>query len=266
MPVNKLKTYHLSKNESQLLRSLHRKKERYSNNLFLIEGVKPVLEAVKSNFTIKNVYLSDHLSEHVKNEIFMLYSSNNINIIRESELRQISTMKTPEGVVATGEINLKIDISNNLKDLPGIYLWKINDPGNLGTIIRTASWYGIKNIFLSPDSVDPYNPKVVRATMGAFFHVNIHKDKAFDELYNDLKNQNVIFYSADLNVENPEMLQLKQNSILCFGSESHGTPEYILNKSDKILSIPKFGYGESLNLGISVGIILNSIINGSLKK
>jgi TrmH family RNA methyltransferase len=131
----------------------------------------------------------------------------------------------------------------------------------LGTIFRTAAWYGIGSVVLSENSVDAYNPKVLRSSMGSFFHLNILQNISADKLTDYAEKNNIPVYAADLKGENPLKFNPAEKYILCFGSESHGVPEPILTRAGKILSIPKFGKGESLNLAISTGIMLNSLIN-----
>lgn len=133
----------------------------------------------------------------------------------------------------------------------------INDPGNLGTIIRIADWYGIKNIIASKNTVDFYNPKTIMATMGSFARVNV--------FYEDLieffeKNQNIPTYGAFLNGENLRNIGKIKPGFIVIGSEAHGINQNLEKFIDKKITIPRFGSAESLNAGVATGIILERLI------
>ncbi len=254
--------YKLSNIERVLIRSLHLKKYRYQHKLFLIEGLKPVKEALLADFPVESIYISSKLDESSKIEIIGLSKNFSIKIylISQKEINRISSLKTPEGIIAVGKINEKDFEFLDEDDIPALYLWQVSDPGNLGTIIRTSLWFDVKRIFISPGSVDVYSSKVVRGSMGAIFHMKISPNIDFELLYNRAKGKGIKFLAADMSGNKLSEFSLGNKWILVFGSESHGLPKKIIDNADYLLSIRKRGYGESLNLGVSVGIFLNELL------
>jgi len=234
---------------------------RYKRNSFLIEGKKNVLEALKAGQKMSNIYFSDEIDSKYIDKIDQL-RNNSISLekVTDENISETSTLVNPEGVLAIGKIVEQKKVQT-LKQDKHLFLYRINDPGNLGTILRTAAWFDIRNILLSSGSVDPYNPKVVRASMGGLFYTSFITDVEFQELKKISKKENLNIISADMSgkriskIKNP-----LENFILCMGSESHGLTDKIVNDSDLIVSIPKLGHGESLNLAISTGIIIKDLV------
>ena len=144
------------------------------------------------------------------------------------------------------------DRFNNNNNL--VYLDKISDPGNMGTIIRTAAWFGVYQIALSPGCIDPYNPKVVRSAMGSHFSLNWMGKKDISTL----KNYQLI--AADQNSKNNKLDKLIDKWALIMGSESHGLSKKTLSYVDQRIGINKIGSGESLNVGVAMGILLDKMI------
>lgn len=174
--------------------------------------------------------------------------------ITESELAKISSLSSPNQVLAV--VETPREIKANIDEELVMMLDGVRDPGNFGTIIRCADWFGIEYIFCSQDCVELYNPKVVQATMGSIFRVNV--------VYADLKgvikkirknNPLKPVYGASLNGENIYDLNLNQNAILVMGSESHGISEEVRELITKDVTIPRFGKGESLNVAIASAIL-----------
>lgn len=237
----------LSSNQKKYVNSLKQKKFRNEHNAFVVEGVKMVEELLKSDFEVQTMY--------AKLEWIDKYSFDNANEVSEKELASISSLKTPNEVLA---VVSKKEVKNI--DLSGltIVLDNIQDPGNLGTIIRTADWFGIKNIVCSSDSVEVYNPKVLQATMGSFFRANV--------VYVDLvtffnQNSKLTVYGALLNGDNVYQKQLiKENSVLLMGNESKGISDNLLPFITNKITIPKIGNAESLNVAIATAIFCSEYI------
>lgn len=231
----------LSNNQKKYVNSLKQKKFRNEHNAFVIEGVKLVDEALKSDFEIKTVYAKHNWIE----------ANSFIDAIEvsEKELASISSLKTPNEVLAVVAKKEAVNI-----DLSGltIVLDNIQDPGNLGTIIRTADWFGIKNIVCSSDSVEVYNPKVLQATMGSFFRVNVTYCDLV-EFFN--QNPKLTVYGALLDGDNVYNQQLlKTNVVLLMGNESKGISDNLLPFITNKITIPKIGNAESLNVAIAAAI------------
>ena len=240
----------LSKSKLKIVKSLKYKKNRINSKLFLVEGIKGIKEVLSSNYNIHFTILSqteyDNLDKNLIND--------NIYILSENEIKKLSNLKNNySGIAVVGVKNNNI---NNLKfnDLV-IALDSISDPGNLGTIIRIADWYNIRNIICSKNTVDFYNPKVIQASMGSFIRVNTY--------YTDLdyifkRNKNKVF-GTTIHSKNISKFSHAKNGIIVFGNESNGISQKLKKNIDNWLSIKRFGGADSLNVSVSVGIILNEL-------
>jgi RNA methyltransferase, TrmH family len=242
----------LSAAKLKLTSSLLIKKYRDKTGKFLVEGEKCSHELLASNIEVSFIVVS---SKFVNIEsIAEIATTKGIPLFEadENSFRKISDTKTPQGVICIAEIpNTMIQ-----QDESYIYLESISDPGNLGTIIRTADWFGIRNILLSRDSVDCYNPKVVRSAMGSLFRVNIeYIDSIID--YSQDKFPNIQYYAADSNSSfSMSQINPPDKFGLLFGSESHGFSDSTLLDINNTFKIPGGIQTESLNLAVSVGISL----------
>jgi TrmH family RNA methyltransferase len=157
-----------------------------------------------------------------------------ISVVPYSIFKKLSDTKTPSGLLATCKINLLKQKKYNSSRW--LFLYKIKDPGNLGTILRSAAWFNIKNIALSKDCTDTFNNKVVRSAMGAHIYLNIYKGVQVDEF---VKN-NYLIVGADQNANNTvEQIDLSKKIVLCLGGESEGFDNQIIKKINKLISIKK---------------------------
>ena len=231
----------------KFIKSLHLKKNREENKLFLCEGSKIVAELLSQNsFKIKEIFALKKWID--TNDVH----NQNVIEVTSKQMEQMSTLKTPSDVLAV--VNYpKIDAFK--KEWLTLYLDEIKDPGNLGTIIRTAEWYGIKSIVLSPNCVEWYSPKVVQATMGSIFRVQPY----FDTLERFIaKNSFSNIYGAYLEGNSIYKEPFTHNSLLVIGSESHGIHPSLFQLINKKITIPSFGNAESLNASIATSIIVDN--------
>lgn len=238
----------LSSSKVKLIQSLNKKKYRQKYNLFVVEGIKNIKEFVFSNFLISNIYTTEPIS-------FM--QEHQYQIISYEELKKISFLKTPHNALALVELPDTLPYS-----IQGIQiaLDSIQDPGNLGTIIRLADWYGIEQIFCSETSVDVYNPKVVQATMGSLARVQVN----YTDLKKLLTTSPIPVCTTDMDGENIYTSCLPQEAFLVMGNEGNGISEDIKSISNLKFTIPRFGKKqktESLNVAISTGIILSEFFS-----
>lgn len=250
----------LHKKTIKHINKLQQKKYRKDNGEFLVEGVKGVFEALSSEAEVLAVFMEgSKRDEKEMAEIVSLCENNHVPIefIGRKEIGEIKTTDTFPGVLAVLGIK-EVSPEMVLESGPIICLDHVNDPGNLGTIIRTADWFGIKNIILSEGSVDPYNPKVVRSTMGSMFRVNIFEAKNAEKLLKKAKEKYTLV-GLDLEGKPMDKLKAKPNTIYVFGSESHGLSTELEKLLDESYSIPGKGDAESLNLAISAGILMSRI-------
>ncbi|MEO7802874.1 MAG: RNA methyltransferase [Ginsengibacter sp.] len=242
----------LSKAAAKYIQSLHHKKFRDEEDLLIAEGVKVLHDIISSKkFECRLLYATaDWFDEH--EQLLEGLTSTQKIVASEDELTKISTLHTPNKVLGvfkqpkSAEIVLENNISLMLDD--------ISDPGNMGTLIRIADWFGIENIICSEHCVEVYNPKVVQATMGSICRVNV----MYTSLPAFIQNNRAIpTYAASLRGESLSTLDSTTEGILIVGNESKGISNDVLDLSTKKITIPKYGQAESLNAAVATGIILS---------
>ncbi len=214
---------------------------------FLVEGDKAVRDLLHSSLRIDAIYgLSDWIAGNASPAVTM-YS------INETELQQVSTHDKPNQVIAIADIHA-YEVNAPLTQEFYIACDQLNDPGNAGTIIRIADWFGINTVIFSEGSVDVYNPKVVSAAKGSLFRVKV--------IYQDLKtlfNNNPVLpvIGAAMDGENIYHAALPPAGILLIGNEANGISEELYENVSMKISIPSYGKAESLNAGVATGIIMS---------
>ncbi|MEO6305675.1 MAG: RNA methyltransferase [Bacteroidia bacterium] len=242
----------LSKNQIKEIQSLHLKKQRDNQKLFIVEGVKSVGEVMLQRpDSILKIYATGDFLLNQKAELLRLKID--FSEITEEELQKISLQNNPNQVLALCNYFQDVDVKFDFEKAFTFYMDDIRDPGNFGTIVRLADWYGIKNVFCSASSCDLYNPKVIQATMGAFMRVNI----VYCDLTALLKNNAIKnVYGAVLTGENIYKSKL-QNGLIIIGNEANGISEENLRSVNKPITIPSHQTNgtESLNAAMATAII-----------
>jgi TrmH family RNA methyltransferase len=247
----------LSKNQIKFITALKQKKFRDENKLFVAEGSKIISELLDSAVRVKYVYSIAPAVEKLQKKKGVEYVE-----IKEAELERISSLTTPNEMLAVCEIPEHTLEMAALKDRLTLVLDTIKDPGNLGTIIRIADWFGIENIICSNESVDAFNPKVVQATMGAIARIKIHYKNLKEFLSANQEQLQLPVYGALLEGTNIYTVSLSSSALLVIGNESRGIADelipFILHK----LTIPSFshfkstqGETESLNAAVATAVI-----------
>jgi len=234
---------------------LGRAKERREANAFVAEGVRLVEEAVKANWQFQFVLFSDGLSERGK-ELVNTLTANQIEVEEVSGdlLQNVSETETPQGILAVLKLdNLPIPDSPNFILIPD----QIRDPGNLGTLLRTAAAAGVQAVLLPPETTDAFAPKVLRAGMGAHFQLPIHS-MTWDEIREQLKDMQI--YLADMNGQSCWETDLRQPLALIVGSEAEGPSEEAWNLAVQKISIPMPGNIESLNAGVAGSVLMFEVL------
>lgn len=233
----------LTKNQIKHIRSLSVKKYRELHGEFTAEGIKVVSELIKSNFTTKKIYCTEEWSK-TNREIFNS-GKFEIEIISAGELERISSLATPNNVLAIVAIpdKTKADFEPSKEII--LALDEIKDPGNLGTIIRTADWFGIKKIICSENTVDVFNSKVIQAAMGSLFRVEIIYLNLPEFLH---QQKNVKIFGALLDGENIFNKNLDKSGIIVIGNESNGISQTIIPLITDKLFIPRTAAVESINI------------------
>lgn len=240
-----------TKNQAKLIKSLQDKKNRVELGLFLVEGEKSVLELLNSDFETDLILTTNEFFDKFGDKI--REKSKSYEIVAQFELEKVGTFTTNDSALAV--VKQKNNKPFNIKeDEIVLALDEIKDPGNLGTIIRIADWYGIKNIVASKETVDFYNPKVVTATKGSFTRVNI--------FYTDLKDfisvQKIPVLGAFLDGDNIHKFKFPSGGIILMGNESNGVNKELEKLITKKITIPSYGKAESLNVAIATAVILDN--------
>lgn len=239
------------------IRSLDKRKHRWEQGKFLVEGIKTVEEALEMDGLVTRVIFTESLSSTERGDMLSkrLRVLSNTVFIPEALFRNISNVENSQGVLAVIDF-----IPRGTEDVPeeGIlfYLDGLQDPGNLGTIIRSADAFGISGIVFGENCVDPYNPKVVRATMGSIFRVPLYFKKSGEDFLDQVGHSRKIL-ATSLNDATPlNLIRFIGSEVIVIGNEGHGVSQEILDKSDLNIVIPMVGDAESLNAGVAASIIM----------
>jgi RNA methyltransferase, TrmH family len=245
----------LSKNQIKLITSLKWKKFRDQHQLFIAEGIKVVPELLKSDFNIHSIYATktwirdnNYLFQNITELANLIYE------IDQNELEKITQLTTPNEVLMLAKIPVDILMMENLSGKLSMVLDEVKDPGNLGTLIRIADWFGIENIICSNDSVDVFNSKVVQSTMGSISRVKIYYQelKKFFEKAIEIK---LPVYGALLEGKNIYQKELSNEGFILLGNESRGISKDLLPFITEKITIPRFGKAESLNISAAAAVI-----------
>jgi len=240
----------LSKSQLKLISSLQQKKYRTKHGLFIAEGVKLVNEFLNSTYNCKLL---------LKTEDFGPIPANvDQQLIEPRELQKISLLKSPNKVLGLFEIP---EPNNRVENGLIVALDGLNDPGNLGTIIRLCDWFGVNQLVCSTDTVDCYNPKVVQASMGSLSRVRL----IYQDLRLFLENSKLPGYGAFMDGDSVYSKKLVEDAILVMGNEANGISEPIASILKERISIPRFGSlqeTESLNVASATAILLNEFRRG----
>ena len=236
----------LSKTHTKFIKSLQLKKYRQSEQAFLVEGEKSVLEVLASDFEVSEVIVSPAFLEKHAGVV------GSVSCSVADDLSGLGTFKSNNQAIAV--VRMKPNAPPDR--LRGLILVSdgINDPGNLGTILRIADWYGISAIIASPDTCELYNPKVISASKGSFTRVPVY----YAELPEFLAAHKMTVLAADMRGEDVHSLDFPENGFLILGSEAHGISPELESLVDKRVHIPSYGGAESLNVGVAAAIIIDN--------
>lgn len=248
----------LSASDIKSIRALQQKKNRIETGLFVVEGPKTVEELIQSELVVQQVYSTESFS-------FLSDLYDDVQLINERELERISGLKTPNKVLALAKIpqSGKVDVNQSLI----IALDGINDPGNLGTIIRTSKWFGLNTILCSENCADAFDRKVVQSSMGALFHTALHYC-SLPETLTELKKNGFIILGAGMSGSELNSIAVPSKTVLVIGSESHGISAEVQSLCDELVTIPNLEKDrkvESLNAGIATSVILYRLTDHAQK-
>lgn len=240
----------LSASDIKNIRALQQKKNRFETGLFLVEGPKTVRELINSKFKLERIYTTESF------DFLSNLEEGVVQLINERELARISGLKTPNKLLAVAKIPSVAEVDMNQAII--MVLDGINDPGNLGTIIRTSKWFGISTILCSKNCADTFDRKVVQSSMGALFHTTLHYC-SLPETLAYLKVNGFRVLGAAMSGTALNAVGATPKTVLVIGSESHGISPEVLELCDQVITIPNLEKDrkvESLNASVATSIIL----------
>lgn len=248
----------LSKAQISLITSLQHKKFRVKHGLFIVEGIKSVTEFANSSYKIQKIFATDLASA----KLVKIPESIKPVTLSENDFNKITTLKTPQGALALVEIpeSAALDV-HNLKNRHSLILDDIQDPGNLGTIIRTAEWFGISDIICSPGTVDAYNPKVVQATMGALSRVKLY----YGDIEKLVTQKGIPTFGALLKGQSVYDTDFGREGLIIMGNEGNGIRPELIPCIQNAVTIPRIGRSESLNVAIATTVFCSEIAKQQIK-
>jgi len=242
----------ISKARIKFIKSLQVKKYRKEAQSFIVEGAKSVEELLKSDFELLNLFATNEFIG--RNESQLKKRSAEIQEVEESELDSVGAFQTNTSALAIARMKKNIAPGVGTDEYV-LVLDDVRDPGNLGTIIRTADWYGITRIIASEETADFYNPKVISATMGSFCRVNVF----YTSLNEFLATVTIPVYGTFLDGQNIHTLSFANGGLIVIGNEARGISEEIEKFVTQKITIPSFGKAESLNAGVATAIVLDNL-------
>ncbi|CAM3775263.1 TrmH family RNA methyltransferase [Sphingobacterium prati] len=247
----------LSKAQISLITSLQNKKYRKQHGLFIVEGIKSVQEFISSSYQVESIFYTDDANTKVGKISHNIKSHQ----LTETEFQKISTLKSPQGILALIKLPEQQQIKvNDLRNCFNLVLDDVQDPGNLGTIIRTAEWFGIKHIICSIGTVDAYNPKVVQATMGSLSRIQIY----YVDLHEFISSTDLPVYGALLNGQSIYQTEWSKEGLIVMGNEGNGISSEVITLIDQAVTIPRIGQAESLNVAVATTIFCSEIVRQQL--
>jgi RNA methyltransferase, TrmH family len=254
----------IGKNKIKLINSLKLSKFRNEFKLFIAEGEKVVVELLDSSFKINTLISTAEGLKYLEN----FHNLPEITEVTEDELKKISTLTTPNKLLAVAEIPECSFDNGKIADSLSLALEEIQDPGNMGTIIRIADWFGISDIFCSENCVDVFNPKVIQSSMGAIFRVKVHY-LDLPVFFNDLKtNPGFNIYGTFLSGNDIYSGKLSKNGLILMGNESKGISDQMGSLIYNRLFIPNFSHAksksQSLNVSAATAIVCSEFRRRSL--
>lgn len=238
----------LSKNQVKLIQKLHQKKYRNELNLFIVEGKKSINEFLQAGYTPQLLIATEAFTTSVLQHL--------ITPVSKDELRKVSTLQNPDEGLAVFEQPKHKGI---LQEGVIVALDNVQDPGNLGTIIRLCDWFGVETLLCNTQTVDCYNPKVVQASMGSLTRVAVH----YLNLAAFLTTTALPVYTMDLEGENLYTATFPKDCILILGNEANGISSEVRALSNEVITIPRFSQHqrtESLNVAMAGAIILSEVM------
>ncbi len=254
----------ITKTELKYYSSLLKKKIRDEQNKFLIEGNKLILEALNNGFECEVIICKKDRFIEVDDIIKSISKRvQRIEIIVEKEFQKLQATVNSQGIIGVFKKKSSKIFIESLRGNLLVALDGINDPGNVGTIIRNADWFGVKEILVSQDCADVYNPKTIRSSAGSIFHLAIKNDNNLILSLSSLKQSSYRILCADITGKNIYKYEKGDKEIIVFSNEANGPTADLLNIADQRVTVPKKGKAESLNVANASAVILSELTKGN---
>ncbi|HET6273867.1 MAG TPA: RNA methyltransferase [Bacteroidota bacterium] len=256
----------LTKNKLKELRQLTSKKHRDESDQFIIEGVRLVQEAVQSDYTIQEAFYTRDLEESAGGTTLLQTlkkKTANLFPVTTREMEVISETVTFQGIVAVlrqKHFTIEMLLKKNSGQSRLVAFDSVSDPGNVGSMVRTCDWFGVDGVLLGGSSVDLYNPKVLRATMGGVFHLPIAEGVDLLSTLSRAKGMGYKVYVTDIRSETHfDRVKYEHKAIIVFGNEAWGVSDQVKDLADTRVSIRRYGAAESLNVSVACGVVLSGL-------
>ena len=249
------------------VKKLKEKKYRYQSQEFIIEGIKLVKEAIEEKANIKQIIICDNCEDTgiIPKDLMYEIAKYNCIYVTENILKTMSDVNAPQGIMAIiGRNNKEKDIDYSQDII--VALDDIQDPGNLGTILRTVDSIGLNQILVSKGTADCYNPKVVRSTMGAIFRIKIIECEDLEQTLKETQKNNFKLIVSSLQTNNSLYDINFDKKVIIIGNEANGVEPQIQKMADEKIKIPMLGKTESLNASVATGIILYEYVRQKITK
>ena len=259
----------ISSKDNELVKNIKKlkdKKYRDLENVYIVEGIKMLKEAIVENASIKQIIICDDCekSDLISKEMMYEIAKYDCVYVTSKVFKYITEVQTPQGVMAIIEKNNRDKEINYDEDII-VALDDIQDPGNLGTILRTIDSIGLSQVLISKGTADPYNPKVVRSTMGAIYRVKVIECDDLKETLKEIKKNKFKILATSLD-DSKSIYDIKYNKkVIVIGNEANGVEEEIVKLSDEKIKIPMLGKTESLNASVATGIVLYEYVRQKIK-
>ena len=253
----------LSKNDIKYYSSLKKKKNREQEGKFLIEGYHLVEECLNSPYSIECVIYSETITTDKNDKLLVSFGTKNIpvHVVNKSSFKKLSDTESSQGIAAIINKKENTPLSSYISGFI-IALDRITDPGNLGTIIRTAFWFGAGGVLIGENSVDLFNPKVIRSTQGGLFHINISNNINLPGSLSELRAGGFDILLLDVEAKKYlNEIQFVNKTVFVFGNEADGISDNILKQGYNRISIRGYSECESLNVAASSAIVMNEFRN-----
>ena len=256
----------ISSKNNEIIKNIKKLKDKkYRENKFIVEGERIVEEAIQENVEISVIVIEESFYNNIeKQDLIKKTTKYNTLIVTDKVFLDISDVKTPQGILAVINKNENKEIDKNAPYI--MALDNLQDPGNIGTIIRTLDSANIKQLIVSKGSVDAYSPKVVRSTMGAIFRVNVIEVENLVETMQNLKNSGFEVVSTSLETDKSIYDISYNKKVVVIGNEANGVSKEILEMSDYKVKIPMLGKTESLNASVAASIMIYEYVRENLNK